>query len=400
MEALLPKRKFFGFELDERLCNKIAAAAFFFILGVGFSCWASRIPDVKSALGLSDRALGTVLLMIPAGQFSAMFLSSWLVGKFGSRRVLSAGFLVYPSALLLVGFAAEVWQLYAALYLFGAGGNMCNISVNTQGVDVEKIYRRSIMGFFHGMWSLAGFVGGLFSLVVVHFGLSVREHFAIMLGICVLALIFVRPYLVASDFKNPPSGSPKRRGLPRFDKYIVMLGFVAFCCMACEGTMFDWSIIYFEDIVGAPDSQKRFGFIAFMSMMALGRFTSDRFVMKVGSIRVLKFSGVLIASGLAVAVAFPGMLTSAAGFGMVGLGVSSVVPLCYSLAGRSRSLNAGTAIAGVSSIGFFGFLFGPPVIGYISEYSSLRWSFSLIAMVGFTVCILAPRLKTPEIADE
>jgi MFS family permease len=395
----LAKRKVFGIEADERLCNRVAAAVFFFMLGVGFSCWASRIPDIKSAHELSDKAFGTILLMLPAGQFTAMFLSSWLVGKFGSRNVLTLGFLAYPSALMLVGYVGELWQLYGALFLFGAGGNLCNISVNTQAVGVEKIYKRSIMGFFHGMWSLAGFVGGLLSLLIVGMGLSVLEHFALMLVLCILALVFVRPFLLAKDFKNPPVDKPKSR-LPRLDKYIVLLGFIAFCCMATEGTMFDWSIIYFEDVVNAPENQIRFGFIAFMSMMALGRFTSDHLVMKMGSIRVLKLSGTLIAFGLAVAVLFPGIVVSSLGFAFVGLGVSSIVPLCYSLAGRSRTLNAGTAIAGVSSIGFFGFLFGPPIIGYISDASSLRLSFSVIAVVGFMVVILAPRLKTPEIADE
>ena len=396
MSASLAKKKFFGFEIDERACNRIATAIFFFMLGIGFSCMATRLPDIKNALGLSDKMYGTVLLMLPAGQFSAMFLTSWLVGKFGSRRILTLGFIVYPSALLLVGSVGELWQLFCALYLFGMGGNLCNISVNTQAVGVEHLYGRPVMGFFHGMWSFAGFVGGLCSLAIVKHGFSVQQHFAMMLALCVTAVVFISPYLVAHDLKTAPRTTPKKR-FSRPDKFIVTLGFIAFCCMACEGTMFDWSIIYFEDIIGIDGPiLKRVGFISFMSMMALGRFSSDKLIMKFGSIRVLKASGVMIASGLALAIIFPGMWTSAPGFACVGLGVSSIVPLCYSLAGRSRTIKTGTAIASVSSIGFFGFLFGPPIIGYISEYSSLRWSFTLIAFVGFTVALLAPKLQVPE----
>ena len=223
--------------------------------------------------------------------------------------------------------------------------------------------------------------------------------------LAVLALFFMRPHLLPSDAKSLESGAPKSNSKKEpvwqkfkfiFDKYIVMLGFIAFGSMSCEGTMFDWSVIYFQDVVGADAGHIRYGFICFMSMMATGRFMADKFVMKFGAIRVVQASGMLIASGLFIAVSLPGVFVSAIGFALVGLGVSSIIPLCYSLAGRSKNLPTGIALTGVSSIGFLGFLMGPPLIGYVSEAFGLRTAFAVILFVGLSVAFLAPRLKESE----
>ena len=130
-----------------------------------------------------------------------------------------------------------------------------------------------------------------------------------------------------------------------------------------------------------------------MSTMALGRFTADRLVMRFGPVRVLRASGILIASGLLVSVLFPMLWSATLGFLLVGFGTSSIVPLCYSMAGKSRKMIPSMALASVSTIGFLGFLMGPPVIGHIAHASSLRWSFSLIALIGLGTALIAPLLK-------
>lgn len=157
--------------------------------------------------------------------------------------------------------------------------------------------------------------------------------------------------------------------------------------------MFDWSVVYFKDVVGAAPDASRIGFIAFMSTMAMGRFVGDSLITKFGAVRVLQCSGIVIASGMMLAVIFPNAVVAAVGFLMVGAGVSSVVPTCYSLAGHSRRMKTGIAIATVSTIGFLGFLMGPPLIGFVSEISNLRCSFSLMALIGLLVTFVAPRLR-------
>ena len=163
--------------------------------------------------------------------------------------------------------------------------------------------------------------------------------------------------------------------------------------MACEGCMFDWSGIYFRDIVKTPPHLVTLGYTAFMAMMATGRFVGDRLVTKFGVKRVLQLSGCLIVTGLLTAILIPNLYMTTAGFLLTGFGVSSVVPLTYGLAGKSHTMSAGMAIAAVSTIGYLGFLFGPPVIGYIAKAANLRYSFALIAVFGFCVIILASKVK-------
>ncbi len=395
------KQSFLGISLTQKMLRRMAASAFFFLFGIGFSCWATRIADIKNALGLSDAELGGLLFTIPVGQFCAIPFSGYLVTKFGSRNILTLAILYYPLCLMSLGLANEVWQLRLGLFFFGIACNLCNISVNTQAVGVEKIYKRSIMATFHGVWSLAGFLGGLASTQIVRLGATPFQHFSMMGALSLITLFLMRPYLLESDAKEIEKTDVVEKNKEPFykkfkfifDKYIVILGLIAFGCMSCEGTMFDWSVIYFQDVVKTDPSHIRYGFIGFMSMMATGRFLADRFVTKFGAIKVVQTSGILIASGLAISVIFPDVVISSLGFALVGLGVSSIVPLCYSLAGKSKNLATGIALTGVSSIGFLGFLMGPPLIGYISDAFGLRVSFTLILFVGFSVALLAPRLK-------
>jgi MFS family permease len=157
--------------------------------------------------------------------------------------------------------------------------------------------------------------------------------------------------------------------------------------------MSDWSGIYFKKIVHAPASLITLGYVAFTSTMALGRFIGDWLVTKSGVQRMLQISGSVISLGLLLAVIFPYLSTATAGFFLVGFGVSSVVPIVYGLAGKSTIMSASTALASVSTIGFLGFLIGPPLIGLIAQAISLRWSFTLIAILGFGTAVLSGKLK-------
>ncbi|WP_118972447.1 MFS transporter [Taibaiella koreensis] len=371
---------------------RIAVSVFYFIQGIVFASWASRIPDIQARLQLNDAALGGVLFAMPAGQLLAMMLSGYLVSRNGSKAMLTIGVLLYPLALVLLGWAAQVWQLSGALFLFGITGNLCNISVNTQGVQVERLYRRSIMASFHGLWSLAGFVGGLTATAMVAANIKPWPHFSmICLLAWLLALVF-RRYLVPRD-AGPEGAIAAKKRLVRPDAFILTLGLIAFACMICEGTMFDWTGIYFEKIVRTPKALSRVGYIAFTFTMAGGRFISDALVARYGVKRILQASGITIVAGMLLAVLWPQLVPATIGFLLVGIGTSSVVPLVYSVAGRSKNIPAGLALALVSSIGFLGFLLGPPLIGFLSQATDLRVAFAFIALLGLGTTLLARRLN-------
>lgn len=370
---------------------RFAVSTFFLIQGLTFSSWASRIPDIKNKLQLSDGALGAVLFSLPIGQLVAMSLSGYLVSKFGSKKTLLVAAVLYPSVLVCLGLVSAVWQLSVGLFFFGMSGNLCNISVNTQGVGVERLYRRSIMASFHGVWSLAGFIGGLISTFMVGNNILPFEHFLIMYGIVLVLILVMRKSVLPRDAGH--SEKSNSRIFVKPDQLIVTLGLIAFGSMICEGTMFDWSNIYFEKIIHPSKEYVRLGFVAFMSTMAGGRFAADWLVTRFGITRVLRMSGILISTGLLTSVIFPYLPTATLGFLLVGVGTSSVVPLCYSLAGKSKVMLPGVALATVSTIGFAGFLLGPPIIGFIAQMVNLRLSFTLIAILGLLTTLMASRVN-------
>jgi MFS family permease len=373
--------------ISSKRAHRIAVSTFFFIAGFTFASWASRIPDIKTSLQLSDGGLGAVLFALPVGLMVSMPLSGIFVSRFGSSKVVIVAASVYPLILILLGLATTPWQLAAVLFFFGFMGNIFNISVNTQAVGVEALYGRSIMASFHGVWSLAGFSGAAVGALMVAVPFVPYVHFAIIYAATLL--------LVLVTFKNTLPQTEGNKAQPLFakpDKAILKLGLIAFGCLVCEGTMFDWSGVYFQKVVKVPESQTPLGYVAFMSSMAAGRFIADWLVTKFSVKPILQFSGLIIAAGLLTAVIFPFPVTAILGFLLVGFGVSSVVPLVYGLAGKSTTMSPGMALAAVSTIGFLGFLVGPPLIGFISEAAGLRIAFSVIAVIGLGTTLLASKV--------
>lgn len=377
-----------AFAMSNRI-YRIAVSVFFFIAGFTFATWASRIPDIKEKLQLSDAGLGTVLFALPVGQIVSLPLSGWLTSRFGSRPILIAAALLYPLTLLLLSVAGTTWMLVMALFLFGLWANLVNIAMNTQAVEVETLYGRSIMASFHGLWSLAGFSGAAIGSFFVSSGLSPLIHFSI---ICVITTV-----LVFAFYKNTlPNDAPAKSSQPIFvrpDSRILTLGLIAFCCMLCEGAMADWSGVYFQKIVQTPAAYTTLGYVAFMGTMATGRFLGDWLITKFGVKTMLQLSGILIAGGLLIAILLPSLVAATTGFLLVGFGVSCVVPMVYGLAGKSTTMSPGMALTAVSTISFLGFLVGPPLIGLIAQATNLRWSFAVIALLGFGTTLLAGKIK-------
>lgn len=364
--------------------SRISVASLFFIFGICFASWASRIPTIQQKLGLSETHLGIILFALPVGLFVSLPLSGWLVAKKGSKNIVIIAAICYGGILICLGSIQHVYELVIVLFFFGLAGNMGNISVNTQAVGAEAVYKKPIMGSFHGIWSLAGFTGAAIGTLMIGHEVLPAIHFVIIFFLCLLILLFSVKFLIKKDVVA--EGAHPMFALP--DKSLIVLGGIAFCSMICEGTMFDWSGIYFNKVVKVPPSLIGAGYTSFMSTMALSRFFSDYVTRKLGFRRTIQLSGLLIMAGLFIAVLFPYLYSAIGGFLLVGAGVSSIVPQVYSAAGKSKKLSPGMALAAVSSIGFLGFLIGPPLIGILAGISSLRLSFTIIAFMGLLVTIL------------
>ena len=371
-----------------RRVNRIAVSCFFFLAGLCFSSWTSRIPSIQQKIHLDNLALGGVLLALPCGLMVSLPLAGWVVHRFGSRPVAIGAALLYASILPLLGVAGAAWQLVTGLFFFGMAGNMLNISINTQAIGTEALYGRSIMASYHGLWSLAGFSGASIGGLFLKLAWVPWQHFLVITALAYIIVAIMARHLITRDL----AAGENRPIFARPDRSLINLGIIAFCSMICEGTMFDWSNVYFYEVIHPPTLLAGAGLTAFMFTMASGRFLGDWVTTRLGVKRILRISGLLTAAGLLISILFPWLLPALLGFLMVGAGVSSVVPLVYSAAGRSKTLSPGVALAAVSTLGYLGFLFGPPFIGFIAHISSLRVSLGLIAILGSVIALFASKI--------
>ncbi len=368
---------------------RIAIAVFFFLSGFGFSTWASRIPSIQQHLQLNEAQLGAVLFVLPVGMMLTLPLTGYLLRRFSSRYILLFGVVLFNLIICLLGFVNASWQLVVLLLLFGSSRNLMNISANAQSIGVQAMYTRSIIAGFHGIWSVAGFAAAAFGSLMVSLGVFTAWHFLVV-G---LLLTATGIYYFKDTVHQRPAEHERKTGFVLPDRNMLKFGLICFASMACEGTMYDWSAIYLKKAVGAPKGMATAGYAVYMVAMTLGRFTGDKLANTIGVRSMLKYSGVLISSGMLMAALLPYQLTAGIGFLMIGFGVSCVVPMVFSMAGKVKNMSGGPAIAAVSTVGYFGFLIVPPLIGFIAQAFNLRWSFGLMSLLGVLIIWMVGKLK-------
>jgi MFS family permease len=370
--------------------RRIILSGYFFLTGICFSSWASRIPDIKMHLGLSDGAFGGLLFFLPIGSFLGIPISGSLTAKHGSKKMVTIAAVVYPISLISLGLSTNTTQLAICLFLFGMAGNLFNVSVNTQAASLAKLFDKSIVSTFHGFWSLAGFTGGLLGGLFVANAISPLQQFITVAVLGWIFLFFSRHYLLPGEKSTQAVSKMWNKPSP----LLFQFGLVALSNMICEGMMFDWSGVYFQKVVKVSEQWRTIGYISFMACMTTGRMFADALINYWGARKQLMLSGLVVTLGLIIAISYPNIIVSSIGFMLVGFGVSSVIPTIYGTVGRNAAPGkASIDLASVSSIGFFGFLIGPPIIGFLSQAIGLRWAFLTISLLGLSTFAQANKLK-------
>ncbi|KLT70203.1 MFS transporter [Flavobacterium sp. ABG] len=370
---------------------RLANTVFFFLSGFGYSSWASRIPHIKAQLHLTEAQFGAVLFAFPIGLMLTMPFTGKLLNKYSSRYIMLLGAVMFNLVLALPGFAAFVWQLIIILLVFGASRNIFNLSINAQALEVQKLYPKSIMTRFHAVWSLAGFAGAGLGYVMVTQHIDPSQH---LLGVSILMLAVTACFYPLSIHTEPVPEKKKFFSMP--EKNLIKFAMICFVSMACENTMYDWSGIYFQNILHASPKLTTAAFVFFMIAVTLGRFLGDYAVTKFGIKNILLNSGVFITVGFLICFLLPYIYPTIFGYVLIGVGVSCVVPLVFSIAGRSSKLSSGSALTSISTIGYLGFLLVPPMVGFISEYLSMKWAFLIMALLGGLMILMVNKIGEEE----
>lgn len=364
--------------------HRFFLSVFFFMSGFSFATWASRIPTIKMAFDFNEAELGSILLAMPVGSLIGLPISGWLVSKYNSRVPLAAGYGLNAASLALIGYSQNTISLIVAIMLFAFTTRIFNISVNTQTLTLQKQFDKKIIGSFHGYWSIGGIAGIALSTLLLTLNISLHAHFLIV----AIAMLLITVYSYQFLLKGDRSETGNKLILSKPDPYIFYLGIVVFLCAICEGGMFDWSGIYFQEIIKVEIFT--YGYLIFMTFMAASRFLSDPIIARFGMPKTYLMSAAFIVSGISLAIIVPTFWTAMIGFSLVGFGTASIIPMSYALAGASKKYSPGMAISIIATYSITGMLLGPPLIGYLAHAFNLRVSFVIFAICGL---LLVPVTK-------
>lgn len=391
---------------------RYAVLSFFLAQGLCFSSWASRIPDVKAMFDVYDVFYwGLVLFLIPVGKFVAIPLAGFLVSRLGSRIMVQASVFGYALSLFLIGAVSSIYALGACLFFFGVFWNMCDISLNTQGIVIERLFGRTIMASFHGGWSLAACLGAVIGFFMIMAGVPPFIHFSVSALLILLIILCGRRYLQDDRVRQfeevevkEEKGQKETPALLSFirkpELILIQFGLAGLFGLIVESAMFDWSGLYFESVLQVPKSLQ-IGFLVFMVMMTVGRFLANWAYGRLGKQRVLQLAGAFIFIGFFVSALLGGVfdnmilkvVVNSLGFMLVGLGISCVVPTIYSLVGAKSHTPVGIALTILSSISFVGSLVAPVLIGAISKAFDLEIAYLVVGVLGLCLFLMTTYCK-------
>ena len=363
--------------------HRLALSAFFFLSGFCFSSWASRIPSIKLTFDMNEAELGSFLFILPVCSLIGLPISGWLISKYDSRYLLISGFLIYIFSLLGIGFASNIQSLTVVVCFFAFGLRAINISMNTQAIQLQKRYGRTINGSFHGIWSLGGLFGILFATSMIYFNITMFVHLAVVVVFALVLSLTASSYLLKNDRET--GGNKLRLGSP--DKFIFYTGLVVFCAAVCEGGIYDWSSVYFREVVNAE--LFTLSYLVFMVAMTLSRFFTDALTNLLGMKKLFLISASVVVFGVLILILFPTFYPALVGFFITGLGVASIFPMSFSLASHSKKYAPGLAISIVGTYATVGVLLAPPFVGYVAHIFSLNLAFLIFVIAAFLLIVFS-----------
>lgn len=370
---------------------RLATRVQFLALGTLVGAWGAHIPSVKARYALGDGMLSLVLLASAAGAVLSLFFAGRIVGRFGARTAAAASAVVMSALLGVVLDYPTVVALMPAMLVFGASMSLFDVAINTEGSELES-RGRPIMSNLHGMFSVGGMTGAGLTSWLLHAGVAPRMQ---LFGICAVsaltALVAARGML-ASHAADAGSGDGDGDGAGAGNRgsgqahfawprgLLLVIGLLIFAGMTAEGVMYDWCVLYLKQEIGMPQAMAALGYAAFAGAMALSRFGGDRLRARHSERSLLRFGSGLAAVSMAIVLLAAQPWVALIGFMLVGAGLAPVAPILFNAATRVPGVSRAAAIASVTSIGYIGFMIGPPLIGSIATMSSLTLALGVVVL--------------------
>jgi len=357
--------------------QRIALSAYFLLSGICFSSWASRIPTLKTNYNLSEEELGNLLMIMPASAIIGIPLSGWLVAKFDSRTPLQIASVAFLLSLFALSWDLSLIGIAFALVIFSVALRIINIAINTQSLAIQEKFEKKIVGSFHGVWSIGGILGVLFSTIMLKYDISIFWHFLFIAIFGCLIILSMFPFLIKND--RAKVGAKFKLGKP--SKYITLLGFMVFFAAICEGGMYDWNGVYLKEVV--KQDVFTYGYLLLMICMTVSRLTIDKLMERFGMQKLYIAGSLMVMLGVLIAVVFPTLYPVLLGFCMIGFGISGLYPMTFILAGKSKKYSIAIVMSIISTYSTVGMFLGPPLIGYLAHAFGLQKAFITFIIAGF-----------------
>ena len=363
---------------------RLATFLVFGVNGAMIGTWVAHIPWLQDHLGISKSTLGLCLLCMAAGALLAMPITGQIVHRRSSASVTRWATLVFCLMLPLPLLATGPYMLGAVLFVFGAVNGAMDVSMNAHGVAIQERLGRPVLSSFHGGWSVGGFAAaGLVVLAGVG-GLDPRVE-SLIVGVCLLLLSLWVTGRLGPGSDHSPAGP----GLALPTRPVLLIGGLCFLVMLAEGAIADWSGIYLRHDTGASPAAAALAFTAFSLGMAAARLGGDAINARMGPVRLLRAGTALVAATLGAVLLIGETIPAVVGFALCGLGIANAVPLLFSAAGRIDP--PGPSLAAAFTLGYTGFIVGPPVIGVVSDRAGLAQTLSFLVLALVAVTVLGGR---------
>ncbi len=380
--AAIPTSAFSADSPGARLATRIA----FLVAGFGVAAWAPLIPFAKQRLGADDGVMGLLLLCLGAGSVTAMLRTGPLCARYGCKPVVVGSGLAMAALLPLLAIAGSPWMLGAVLLVFGGALGSLDVAMNVHAVEVERGARVPLMSGFHAMYSVGGFAGAALVTCLLSWGVGPLACTLGCLAIMVVAMAFTAPRLA----DTPRVAAGHSLAWPRGP--VVVLAALAAVCFLVEGAMLDWSALLLTTRGLAATAQGGLGYAFFSVAMTAGRLGGDAITGRFGDRATTQWGGVMSVLGFTVLLAGGRLETALAGFVLIGLGASNIVPVLFRRTGNVPGTSAAMAVAALTTVGYAGQLMGPAAVGFVSRLASLPVAFWVLAALMALVPACAGRV--------
>lgn len=368
---------------------RLAVKIIFFLNGFAHANYYSRLPRIQDQFQIDNGTVGMVLLSSSIGAFIAMPFTGWLIMRNGSRKIGLLSVYMYCGLIPFIALSPNLVSLLLVFFLLGVSSGMLDVAMNTQAVMIEQKWGKPIMTSFHAFFSVGMMFGALSASLFSEMGTSLLYHLTAITILNVIIITIARFYLLHDKPEKKGEGPAFR--LPT--AAMVGIGIIAFCSMLGEGAMADWSTNYMENFAKASIGLAPIGLSAFAAAMTIGRVFGDGARLKYGDKKLMVVCGLVSSVGLSIAILFIEPVAVITGFFIVGIGLSVIVPIAYSVAGGAKGLPSGVGIAMVTTVGYTGFFFGPPIIGFLADFVTLRFALLLVLFLFLVMTILGYRYK-------